>query len=115
MVSKYLLRVERVDGQPVYLKPGGSSERELQSNIISKATKAVLAEFNTILDTAGLLADIAERGVGVARTEAHVLNDVQAAIDSHQIRTRLSKAVSLAIQSALHDTLLSLKSDVQPL
>lgn len=114
MASKFVLRVERLDGEPVYLKPGGKSERDLKTAIISQVAKRLMLEFDSVLDKDGLLLSIIDRGVGVGRTQRHVIADVDAAIDEHEIRQRLAKAVTAAVEDAFQRTVTELKSDIEP-
>jgi hypothetical protein len=70
--SRYLISVTTVDGGPVYLRPGGSAERDLGTLLATK---------------------LAAKGVGIFRSTAHVLAD---------------------LDEALGEAVMELKSDVQP-
>ena len=58
--SRFAIRIIRLDGHPIYLRPGAQGERDLKSAI---------------------LASVEARGVGFGRTTTHVLKDISDAID----------------------------------
>lgn len=70
MPSPYRIRIERVDGQIVHLIPGGKAERDMVDAIVNR---------------------VRTKGVGFARTEAHVLADVRAAIGEviHEMKSEI--------------------------
>lgn len=72
MPSKFAIKIVRNDGTAVLLKPGAIGERDLKD---------------------ALLAEVRARGVGIARTANHVVQDVSDALDA---------------------VLLDLKSEVEP-
>lgn len=113
--SKFALKIIRTDGNPVYLKPGGKSEVDLKTAIISQVAKHIMVAFDDILDKDGLLVSIAGLGVGFGRSQAHVLNDIDAAVDDHEIRKRLARAITEAVEISFQKTLSDLKADVEPI
>lgn len=59
MVSAFQITITRVDGKRVHLRPNAQGVRDLVEEVLRRTR---------------------EKGVGVFRTEAHVLADVQAAL-----------------------------------
>jgi hypothetical protein len=58
-MSEFRIAIRRVDGRDVQLVPGAQGERDLIEDVLTRAQA---------------------KGVGVFRTEAHVLADVRAAL-----------------------------------
>jgi hypothetical protein len=59
-MSEFRIRVTHVSGRNAILVPGGQGERDLVADILAR---------------------VKAKGVGVGRTEAHVLADVEAALN----------------------------------
>lgn len=94
--SKFLVRIVRVDGQSVDLRPNGRAERDLQSAIASKMTTRLTAKIAEVLPS---------KGVGIFRTTKHVLADVESVV-----RVEVERAITTALAEAIDE----LKSDVLP-
>jgi hypothetical protein len=118
--SEYLIRITRVDGGPVYLRPGGKGERELVATVVEAALgkEATSVEAAPDVATAVIEAAIA-KGVGVFRTEAQVRKRLQEAFDDvcGPIRAEQGlqiKTLRRKLTDAFNETLRDLKTEVVP-
>lgn len=98
MASKYLVTITRVGGEPVHLVPGGTAERDLRKELLVRVAKRNFKQ--RVLD------QVAARGVGIARTTAHVVSDVSDALDHCDLLNDIAKS--------LDDLIHEMKSEVLP-
>jgi hypothetical protein len=94
--SKFLVRIVRVDGQDIDLRPNGHAERDLQAAVVAKLSQRLTAKIVEVLPS---------KGVGIFRTTKHVLADVESVV-----RVEVEKAITTALAEAIDE----LKSDVLP-
>lgn len=105
-MSAFLIRIARVDEEPVFLRPNSTGERDFAKDVVSRVMQK--------LHDRHLVEDVVTRtvakGVGMLCTENHVRADLTAVLA--EVDPLL--AVQEDLTTALADALMDLKSEVVP-
>lgn len=103
MRSRYVLQVAEIGGKVVASWPPGlDEERDLVEAVVRGVRDADVTE--------KILASVQAKGVGLLKTEAHVLAAVREAIEAHTPATARGESVRAAFEAALH----AVKVQVKP-
>lgn len=111
MPSKFVIQVVEVEtGQVVQWAPGMAVERQLVEDLCSLTNAKIEAHQTQLVED--FCARVRAQGVGMWRTEAHVLDDIRNVVQEAlpTVKAMLGGMVRLALTDLLH----ALKSDVTP-